>query len=143
VVEAERLVSDALTLARTLGQAELTATLLHTRGNLLMAQQQPHEALEVYRDSAALAQQAQQAGLRARALAHAALAAVHTAQPHTATTLLDDALTPLRQAESSHDTAYDLLFIGRVYHRLAATNPTLALRAATVFQEAAALAQTL
>ena len=143
VVEAERLVSDALTLARALGQAELTATLLHTRGNLLMAQQQPHEALEVYRDSAALAQQARQAGLRARALAHAALAATHTAQPHTATTLLDDALTHLQQAESSHDTAYDLLFIGRVYHRLAATDPALVLRAAKAFQEAADLAQTL
>jgi len=143
VVEAERLVSDALTLARALGQAELTATLLHTRGNLLMAQQQPYEAIEVYRDSAALAQQAQQEGMRARALAHAARAATYTAQPHTATTLLDDALTHLRQAESSHDTAYDLLFIGRVYHRLTATDPTLALRAATVFQEAAALAQTL
>jgi CHAT domain-containing protein len=108
-----------------------------------MAQQQPHEALEVYRDSAALAQQAQQESMRARALAHAALAATHTAQPHTATTLLDDALTHLRQAESSHDTAYDLLFIGRVYHRLAATDPALVLRAAEVFQEAAALAQTL
>jgi CHAT domain-containing protein len=143
VAEAERLVSDALTLARPLGQAELTATLLHTRGNLLMAQQQPHEALAVYRNSAALAQQAQQAGMRARAQAHAALAAVHTAQSHTATTLLDDALTHLRQAESSHDTAYDLLFIGRVYHRLATTDPALVLRAATVFQEAAALAQTL
>src|SRR2546430_13243518 len=71
------------------------------------------------------------------------MAATHTAQPHSATTLLDDALTHLRQAESSHDTAYDLLFIGRVYHRLTATDPTLVLRAATVFQEAADLAQTL
>jgi tetratricopeptide (TPR) repeat protein len=143
VGEAERLVSDALTLAHALRQSELTATLLHTRGNLFMAQQQPHEALEVYRDSAALAQQAQQEGMRARALAHAALAATQTAQPHTATTLLDTALTHLRQAEASHDTAYDLLFIGRVYHRLAATDPALMLRAAKIFQEAADLAQTL
>jgi tetratricopeptide (TPR) repeat protein len=105
-----------------------------------MAQQQPQEAFEVYRHSAALAPPA---GMRARALAHAALAAVHTAQPHTATTLLDDALTHLRQAESSHETAYDLLFIGRVYHRLAATDLVLVLRAAAVFQDAAALAQTL
>jgi CHAT domain-containing protein len=143
MVEAEQFVSDALTLARTLGQAELTATLLHTRGNLFMAQQQPYEALEAYRDSAALAQQARQEGMRARALAHAALAATLTAQPHTATTLLDDALRHLRQAEASHDTAYDLLFIGRVYHRLAATDPALVLRAATAFQEVTALAQTL
>ena len=131
---------DALTLARDLGQAELTATFLHTRGNLFMAHQQPQEALEVYRQSAALAQQE---GMRARALAHAARAATYTAQSHTARTLLDDALTHLRQAEASHETAYDLLFIGRVYHRLAVTDPTLVLRAATVFQEAATLAQTL
>jgi CHAT domain-containing protein len=140
VAEAERLVRDALTLARNLGQAELTATLLHTSGNLFMAQQQPQEALEVYRQSAALAPQA---GMRARALAHAARAATSTAQPHTATARLADAPRHLRQAEASHETAYDLLVIGRVYHRLAATDPTLVLRAAAVFQEAAALAQTL
>jgi CHAT domain-containing protein len=140
VTEAERFVSDALTLARTLGQAELTATLLHTRGNLCMARQQPQEALDVYRQSAAVAPQQ---GMRARALAHAARAATYTAQPHIATTLLDDALTHLRQAESSHETAYDLLFIGRVYHQLAATAPALVLRAAAVFQEAAALARAL
>src|SRR5262249_34034110 len=38
---------------------------------------------------------------------------------------------------------YDLLFIGRVYHRLAATDAALVLRAAEVFQKAADLAQTL
>ncbi len=141
--EAERLLSDAMSLARTLGQVELTATLLHIRGNLSMAQQQPHEALEVYRQSAASAQQAQQVGMQARALAHAARAATQTAQPHIATTLLDEALTHLRQADASHDTAYDLLFLGRVYHQLVTTDAALVLRAAEVFTEAATLAQRL
>ena len=88
-----------------------------------------------------MAQQAQQPGIAARA--HVALAAEHNDQPLTAKTLLKDALGHLRQAESSHDTAYELIFIGRAYHRLAATDPPLVLRAAEVFTEAAMLAQTL
>lgn len=143
VAEAERLLHDALALAHDLHDAGLTAALLHTRGNLLLAQQQPLEALEVYRTSAALAQQAQQRGMAARALAHAARAAEHAAQPQTAATLLDEASTQLRQAEPSHDTAYDWLVIGRAYHRLATTDPALVLRAAAVFTQAADLAQTL
>jgi CHAT domain-containing protein len=140
---AERLLGDALVLARALGDPALTASLLHTRGNGLMAQQQPHEALALYRASAALAQQAQQPAMAARALAHAAMAAEQEQQVQTAKPLLDEALVQLRRAEPSHDTAYDLLVIGRAYHRLAATDPALVLRAADLFNEAAGMAQTL
>jgi CHAT domain-containing protein len=143
VAAAERLVRDALVLARTLEDAPLTARLLHTRGNGLMAQQRPHEALAAYRDSAALAQQAQQFALAARALAHAAVAAAHEQLIQTAQALLEEALAHLRRAGPSHDTAYDLLLIGRTYQRLAAADPTLALRAAELFNEVAAMAQTL
>jgi CHAT domain-containing protein/Tfp pilus assembly protein PilF len=143
IAEAERLVRDALASARAPGNAGLTATLLHTQGNLLMAQQKPHEALAAYRDSAALARQVQQFGMAARALAHAARAAEHTQQPQSAKALLDEALAHLRHVEPSHDTAYELLFIGRAYHRLVPVDPTLVRRAAEVLQEAATLAQTL
>src|SRR5262249_22145732 len=67
---ADQRLRDALALARDLGDAELVATILHTRGNLFLAHQQPHEALAAYRDSAATAQQAHQVGMAARALAH-------------------------------------------------------------------------
>ncbi|HEY7491000.1 MAG TPA: tetratricopeptide repeat protein, partial [Candidatus Tectomicrobia bacterium] len=143
LADAERLVRDALAVARALGNAGPTAPLLHTHGNLFMAQQKPHEALEVYRDSAALAQQAQQFGMAARALAHAARAAEYDQQPQLAKSLLGEALAHLRHAESSHDTAFELLFIGRSYHRLVPVDPTLVLRAAEVLHETAALAQTL
>lgn len=143
VTAADRLLRDALALARELGNTALTATILHTRGNLLMAQQKPHEALDVYRDSAALALQGQQLGVAARALAHAAMAAEQDEQFHTAKALLDEALVHLRRVEPSHDTAYELLLIGRAYHRLANADPALRLRAAEVFNDAAGIAERL
>jgi tetratricopeptide (TPR) repeat protein len=141
--EADRLLRDALAVARELGDAGLMATILHTRGNLFMAQQQPYEALAAYRASAAAAQQAKQVGLVARALAHAAVAAERDGQPQASRALLEEALVPLRQAAPSHDQAYDMLLIGRTYHRLAHTEPALVLRAAALFTEAAELAQRL
>jgi CHAT domain-containing protein len=114
---------------------------LHTRGNLFMAQQSPHEAVTAYRDSAAAAQQAHQAGTAARALAHAALAAERDGQPQAAKAWLDEAMVYLRQVDPSHDSAYDLLHIGRTYQRLAQTDPALVLRAAEAFTDAANLAQ--
>ena len=134
---ADQRLNEALTRARMLGDDGLVATILHTRGNLLMSQRKAHEALGVYRDSAVSAQQAGQLGTAARALAHAALAAEQEKQYQTAKVLLDEALAHLRQLEASHDKAYDLVLIGRGYHRLADTSPVLVLRAAEVFSEAA------
>ena len=54
-----------------------------------------------------------------------------------------EALAHLRQAAPSHDTAYDLLLVGRTYQRLAPADPPLVLRAAEVFTEAADQAQRL
>src|SRR5262249_46284962 len=140
---AEQQVREALALAGELDNAELVASLMHTRGNLLMAQQQWRAALESYQASAKSAQQAQRFGIAGRALAHAALAAERERQAPRARALLDEGLAALRQAEPSHDTAYDLLLIGQAYQRLADADPALVLRAAAVFQEAASLAQTL
>lgn len=140
---ADQRLNEALTRARMLGDDGLVATILHTRGNLLMSQRKAHEALGVYRDSAVSAQQAGQFGTAARALAHAALAAEQEKQYQTAKALLDEAMAHLRQLEASHDKAYDLVLIGRGYHRLADTSPVLVLRAAEVFSEAAGLAQSL
>lgn len=143
MAEAERLLDNTLAQARALDNAELVATILHTRGNLFMAQQKPHEALQVYQESARFAQQVQQPGMAARALAHAALAAEQEAQYQTAKTWLHEALAHLQEVSASHDKAYELLLIGRAYHRLAQTEPALVLRAAEVFNEAATLAQSL
>jgi CHAT domain-containing protein/Tfp pilus assembly protein PilF len=143
VAEAERLVREALGRAQALEDAGLTATLWQTQGNVFMAQQHWSNALAAYRDSARVAQQAAHWGIAARAQAQAALAAERAGQAETATALLDDALAAVRQAPPSHDSAAELLSIGRTYHRLAPANADLVLRAAAVFQEAATLAQTL
>jgi CHAT domain-containing protein len=140
---AEQWVHEALTLAHDLDNADLAATLAHTRGTLLMVQQYWSAAREAYQTSARWAQQARQFGTAGRALAHAALAAERERQVLRAQTLLDAGLVALRQAEPSHDTAYDLLLIGQTYQRLADAAPALVSRAAAVFQEAADLAQTL
>lgn len=140
---AEAFMHQAESLAHTLEDAELTAVLLHTRGNLLMAQQRPHEALKVYQDSATQAQQAQQTGLLARALVHAAVAAERDTQPQRSIILLREGLEHLRALPASHDTAYDFLLVGRTYHRLAHTDPALVLQAADVWREVATMAQTL
>lgn len=72
-----------------------------------------------------------------------AFAITHTGQAQPATTLLAQAETYLQQTEPSHDTAYDWVLIGRVYYRLANTDPPLVRSATTAFQTAAALAQEL
>jgi CHAT domain-containing protein len=143
VADAAWRLRDAMDLARNLGDAGLTATILHTHGHLLLAQQQLPAALAAYQESATFAQQAQQPGIAARALAHAALVAEQHAQFQSARELLNSALVHLRQAEPSHDTAYELLSLGRSYQRLAATDATLVLSAAEMFQAAGRLAQTL
>lgn len=140
---AESLVHDALAQARELNNVSLTATLLHTQGNLLMRQQHWPDALAAYRASAQAAAQVQQWGITARALAHAARAAERDDQTLNATALLGEALAYLRRAPGSHETAAELLFIGRAYQRLAHASPDLVLQARAAFQEAATLAQTL
>jgi CHAT domain-containing protein len=143
IAEAERLVREALLLVHDLSDAGLSATLLHVRGNVFMAQQQPQEALAVYRDSAAFAQRSQHSGMVARAFAHAALAAERAGQVQVAMALLEETQESLRQAESSHATAYDYLLVGHLYHRLAAADAALVLRAAGAFRAAAEIAHTL
>jgi tetratricopeptide (TPR) repeat protein len=54
---AEQQLQAALSRAHDAGDVELTADILHTKGNLLVRQQRPREALEAYRGSAELARQ--------------------------------------------------------------------------------------
>jgi CHAT domain-containing protein len=141
--EAERLLRDALAHTTALKNSALAAVVLHNLANLFMTQQKFPDALAMYQDSARLAQETQQSGMAARALAHAALAAERHGQPGVASTLLDEALALEHQVAPSHDKAYELLLIGRTYQRLAQIEPSLALRAAAVFTTVADMAQPL
>jgi CHAT domain-containing protein len=157
---ADRILHDALQLARAHGETGLEAVILNNLGNLSMSHRPPQtpdfaRALHFYRDSARVAQHAQQQPMVARALTHAALATIEmqnasdtqAVQPedllHNAQALLDQAMTYLPHLAPTHTKVYDLINIGRAYHRLAATHPALVLRAVDVFTDAARIAQTL
>lgn len=141
--EAARLIQEALTRARVLADDGLTATVLHTYGNRFMVEAQWNDALAAYRDSAKAAQLTQAWGVAARALIHASLAAERDTQTHLARSLLDEARPYLNQAQPSHDTVYDLIQLGRAYHRLAPDAPDLTLKADAVLQQAINQAQAL
>jgi CHAT domain-containing protein/Tfp pilus assembly protein PilF len=141
--EAERRLHEALALATTRHDAGLAAGILHNLGNLFLSQQQLREAFDAYQRSAALAQQQQRPGAAARAVTHTAIVAERQGQFDEARVLLEAALTHLDQVAPSHDKAYDLLLIGRLYHRLAGLDEALRLRAADVLHRVAELAQAL
>jgi len=143
LAEAEQQLHTALSRAHDAGDVGLSATILHTKGNLFMRQQRPRDALDAYRGSAASAQQARQFGMAARALVHAARVAARDQQVHTALAWLTEAAHHLRQEPDSHDKAYDLLLMSRVYHELADSTPDLILRAAETAQDAVRMAQKL
>jgi CHAT domain-containing protein len=139
--DAERLLHEALALANTLSNAGLTAGILHHLGNLFLSQQQLREALDAYQRSAHLAGQAGDFGMMARALIHSALVAERQGLWPEVSTRLAAGWTSLQPLPPSHDKAYDLLLIGRIYHRLVEHDNSLKLRAAEVFQQVAELAQ--
>jgi CHAT domain-containing protein len=158
--KAERLLHDALGLARAHGDTALEAVILNNLGNLSMAHRLPQppdvaRALDFYRQSASTAQQAQHSAMAARALTHAAMATIEMQNVQETQslrqqtglqdtqTLLEQAMAHMPHVASSHTKAYDLINIAQAYHRLAATQPTLMLRAAAVFTDAAHMAQTL
>ena len=141
--EANRLLDDAIAQSNQLDDRALTASLLYTRGHLLIMQQKRPEALAAYRQSAALAQQAQRPDLEARSLVNAAVSAEREQQRQAAMALLETAATTLQRVPVSSDTAAEWVSIGRVYHRLAATQPPLIRRAAEAYEKAANIAQRL
>jgi CHAT domain-containing protein len=135
--------SEALAQAHELGDAGLVAQTLYQQGNLFWQQQRPRDALAAYHESATVAIQASQLGMAARALAHAARVAIQEQQSQTALAWLGEAMDTLQQVPASHETAYDLLLIGRLYQQLADADATLLLKALAAFQHALNMAQEL
>ncbi len=78
-----------------------------------------------------------------RALAHAARVAIQEGQSHTAITWLETAGNYLQQEVDSHESAYDLLLIGRLYEQLSEANAVLKPKAFAAFQDARSMAERL
>lgn len=104
-------------------------------------QQAWREVRDLYQQSATVAQQTRQPGLRVRALHHAAMAALRSAQCDEARALLDAAVAVLPSVAPTHDTIYDVITIGLTYDRLRPgegdVNDTLGLMTAQMFTTAA------
>ena len=140
---AEMYLDRALGVSRQLGDSTLTAVILNNRGNLLVTQQKDTEAVAAYKESAALAKQAGQRLLRARALTNAATTLRRTGAAQESRDLLDAAADELRGLEATHESAFALINVGLGYRDLGPLLPgsgdQLLLRSAGALTEAAAV----
>ena len=138
---------QGLDMAREAGDAALAAVILNNLGNLLTFQQRYDDAMAAYNESRQLAQANALDVLAARALTNAAMVSRQREQYAESRALLDEALNQTRALEPSHDKAYGLLNIGLAYDELRASLPSshdvLLLRAAEIFNDVAALAESL
>ena len=138
---------QGLDMAREAGDAALAADILNNLGNLLTFQQRYDDAMAAYSESRQLAQANALDVLAARALTNAAMVSRQRGQYAESRALLDEALNQTRALEPSHDKAYGLLNIGLAYDELRASLPSshdvLLLRAAEIFNDVAALAESL
>ncbi len=145
---------DALDSARAHHNIGLEAVVLNNLGNVFMSQKTPDfsQALDFYRQSAKAAQQARHPALAARALTHAAMAAVEMHQTsdvqpasgyRDARAFLHEAVAHMPRVAPTHAKSYDFIDMGQLYHQLAEADPNLVRRAAQVFGDAARIAQRL
>jgi len=143
--QAHQALTDALAMARTLENLDLTAGVLNNLGNLLTVQKKYREAVAAYTESAALAGKTDNNFMAVRAQSNAALAFLQDGRYKDARDRLDQALEHIRKLGSSHDKAYGLITIGRLYNdlrpHLRDTADLLLLRPFNLFTEAAVVAE--
>ncbi len=142
---AERFLGRALTLARSLDHAVITAEILNNLGNFLMSQSQFAEALAAYRESGQLAAEHERPALEASAWTNAAIAARQAGDYTGSQTLLDQAAVRAQALSSVHAQVYGLLNIGLAYRDLSPHLPedrdALWLRAAQLLRDTAQMAR--
>lgn len=144
--EAETLLQQAFHLSTQSQYDGPAASIANNRGNLLMTQAKPRDALAAYQQSVKIAQRAGQTALVVRAHINAATAALQAGEPAQAKVILDTAYPELVVLPDSHLKAYTLNKAGLTYNDLRARwrpqqNNALLLRAAEAFQGAAHIAQ--
>ncbi len=116
---AEQHLRQALDLVRTLAQEPLAAGIWNDLGNLFMVQNAPQDALAAYHDSAQHAQRTGQPLLAAKALSHAAMAALQRQQYHDAKRLLDTAMSHVQNVrQTASDHPFVLINLALTFHAL-------------------------
>src|SRR5207253_853051 len=144
---AESYLKRSLAIAREAGNTNLTAAGLNNLGNLLATERKYEEAITVYRESIALADQGGDAALAVRALSNAAAALRKHGDAREANRLLDRAWDHVRPLPPSHDTTAALIAIGVGYRDLRPALPeetdSLLRRAGDALNEAGRFAASL
>ncbi|MDH4185808.1 MAG: tetratricopeptide repeat protein, partial [Nitrospira sp.] len=116
--EAETLLNEALGIARSVNDPQLTASLLNDLGNLLAGTGRRTQAINVYMESAGLAARTGQDLLKVSSTINAARASAQKGAYREAQALLDPVPGWLAGLEESHDKAFAWLTYGITHETL-------------------------
>lgn len=116
---AKAMLESSVTLAEQTGDQETAASASNNLGNLLAGQGRFDEATRAYRRAIDGAEAAGNKALLARATANLARLSVDTAQYAEASKRLNQSLRLVEGLPATHQKAYDLISIGRLYTRIA------------------------
>lgn len=120
--EAEQLLRHSIDIAAQTGSTQVAASASNNLGNLLAAQGRFAQATDVYREAIAAAGQAGDQSLGMRASANLARTLVDSGKHDEALPLLADVQQRISALPGTHDKAYALISVGRLYTRLAAVS---------------------
>jgi CHAT domain-containing protein len=116
--EAEKALGEAITTAREHGDTDLAASVLNYTGNLRVLQQKYGEAIEAYREAMEISEKAGLQLLAARCAANEGRASLLKGDLSSAATFLGSAHKKHSALPDSHDKAYGLVSIGRMYRNM-------------------------
>jgi CHAT domain-containing protein len=142
---AEQVLRESLAMARASGQELIAAGALNGIASVYYQTGRIPEAIEAYREGETLARQAGNPLLAARIATNAAYALYDAGEPARARRMLDSALSELRSAQPSHETAYGLTAAGVGLRRLlpsfSSERSAILLQGASALSEAGTLSE--
>ena len=121
VVEAKGALESAVDIATKAGNPTIAASTLNNLGNLLASQGSLDEAAAVYKRALDAARNAGNDDLALRASINLARTLVDAGEDAKAGALLANVQPEIRALATSHDKAYGLISIGRLYARLSSS----------------------
>jgi len=116
--DAERILRSSIARARTLRDLNTAAQALNNLGNLHAMQGRFDDAIRDYREAREVANSTGNGSLAVRASLNLARALIDTGRPGEAVPLLSALGDDLRKQAPSHEKAYGLVSLGRLYGRL-------------------------
>ncbi|OPX40352.1 MAG: hypothetical protein B1H11_00315 [Desulfobacteraceae bacterium 4484_190.1] len=115
---AQDYLKKGLEISNELGNFEESASILNNLGNVYSSQEKHVEAVRAYKLSLALSKSSKNHLMSSTALINCVTALMRNSQYQEAGSLLNQALSELRETKDSHNKAYGLINIGLAYTRL-------------------------